>query len=117
MKKALGMSTGPTANSAQAGYHTGGKSGNRSRGPKATSSSGQDSYYKLEEDGMAMKDLKSSESTEHLRDDQQGTKLAVSAGAAAITRTTHITVTEDSRSTSDGGSNPDMHMYNQQKAP
>ncbi|KAL2174431.1 uncharacterized protein P884DRAFT_314774 [Thermothelomyces heterothallicus CBS 202.75] len=116
MKKALGMSTGPTANSAQAGYHTGGKSGSRSRGPKVTSSSAQDSYYKLEEDGMAMKDLKS-ESTEHLREDQQGGKLAGPRGAAAITRTTHIMVTEDQRSTSDGGSNPDMNMYNQQKAP
>jgi hypothetical protein len=116
MKKVLGMSTGPTANSAGAGYHTGGKSGNRSRGPKATSSSVQDSYYKLEEDGLAMKDLKS-ESTEHLREDQQPGKLAVPTGAAAITRTTHIVVTEDSRSTSDGGSNPDMYMTGQQKAP
>ncbi|KAL2016751.1 hypothetical protein VTK56DRAFT_3099 [Thermocarpiscus australiensis] len=117
IKKALGMSTGPTADSGKPGYHTGGKSGSRSRGPKAGSSSAQDSYYKLEEDGLAMKDLKSSESTEHLRDDQHGAKLTTTARAAAITRTTQITVTEDSRSTSDGGSNHDMHMYHNQKMP
>ncbi|GAB1319644.1 hypothetical protein MFIFM68171_09854 [Madurella fahalii] len=106
IKKALGMSTGPTANSAKADYFAGGGSGSRSRGPGG-SSTAPDSYHKLEEDGVAMDNLKSSESTEHLHGHGKLTTAPV------ITRTTQITVMEDSRSTSDGASNLDMHMYHQ----
>lgn len=72
---------------------------------------------------MAMDSLKPSESTERLRDDRQHHHhpqgklgMPTPANGVAITRTTHITVTEDSRSTSDGDSSHDRHMYNQ-KAP
>lgn len=128
IKRALGMPTGgPTGDSggAAGGYRVGGGSGGaRSRGPGGSSISGTgpDSYYKLEEDGgiaagaVAMGDLKASESTEHLRDNpgKPAGTAPVPVAAATITRTTHIAVTEDSRSTSDGGSsNHDMHLYKQ----
>lgn len=106
MKKALGLSSGPTANSGKGGYYPDGRSGGRSHGP-GVSSTGPDSYHKLEEDGVIMDNLKSTDSTEHLRD------YTKESATAAITRTTHFTVTEDYRSTSDGASSHAMDMQNQ----
>jgi len=121
VKKVLGMSTGPSAGTpGKPGYYASGGSGSRGpRGPGSNltnlSGTGPDSYYKLGEDGVPMGTLTSSESTEHLRDDNRDDsgKLSAAAHNAAITRTTHIAVTEDSRSTSDGGSNIDMQLYKQ----
>ncbi|KAK4033182.1 hypothetical protein C8A01DRAFT_50195 [Parachaetomium inaequale] len=118
IKQALGMSTGPSAGTpGKPGYYANGGSGSRGpRGPGSKlSGTGPDSYYKLGEDGVPMGTLTSSESTEHLRDDNRdhAGKLGAAAHNAAITRTTHIAVTEDSRSASDGGSNIDMQLYKQ----
>lgn len=50
------------------------------------------SYYKLDEDGVPLENMKGTESTEHLRDN---------APDDAIVRTTRITVTNDTHSSSE----------------
>ncbi|PTB69582.1 hypothetical protein BBK36DRAFT_1138006 [Trichoderma citrinoviride] len=65
-------------------------------GNTKTSVSANKDYYQLEEEGVHMKNL--SESTEHLHAGSHG---------AAITRTTRVTVTNDSRSISDSDSKND----------
>lgn len=81
-------------------FHSGSKSNmgskngfSRGGGTTKTSVSANKDYYQLEEEGMNMKNL--SESTEHLHQ------------SSAITRTTRVTVTNDSRSISDSDSKND----------
>ena len=90
IKKGTGMlhSSGKS-NHVSSGYARGGGT------TKASVSANKD-YYQLEEEGMNMKNL--SESTEHLHHGSH---------ALAITRTTRVTVVNDSRSVSDSDSKND----------
>ncbi|KAL5090984.1 hypothetical protein J3E68DRAFT_441961 [Trichoderma sp. SZMC 28012] len=84
LKKGTSMfHSGSKSNGGSNGYARGG-------GTTKTSVSANKDYYQLEEDGLHMKNL--SESTEQLH---QGVH------SSAITRTTRVTVTNDSRSISD----------------
>ncbi|KAF3077642.1 hypothetical protein CFAM422_000185 [Trichoderma lentiforme] len=90
IKKGTGMlHSGGRSNQVSSGYARGG-------GTTKTSVSANKDYYQLEEEGMNMKNL--SESTEHLHHGSHG---------PAITRTTRVTVTNDSRSVSDSDSKND----------
>ncbi|KAL7937156.1 hypothetical protein V8C35DRAFT_216624 [Trichoderma chlorosporum] len=90
IKKGTSMfGSGSKSNQASNGYARGG-------GTTKTSVSANKDYYQLDEDGVNMKNL--SESTEHLHQGSQG---------AAITRTTRVTVTNDSRSLSDSDTKND----------
>ncbi|KAK4145172.1 uncharacterized protein C8A04DRAFT_36085 [Dichotomopilus funicola] len=120
VRRALGMPTGPTAGSGMPNGDSSGASGrNRSR-PAATDANstmtgGGDSYYKLDEESVGMDDLKSSDSTEHLRDNHHNNKIT---SGAVITRTTQFTVSEGFRSTSEADSNDGSHLYTKkQRAP
>ncbi|KAK1254816.1 hypothetical protein MKX08_008811 [Trichoderma sp. CBMAI-0020] len=87
IKKGTGiLHSGGRSNQVSSGYGRGG-------GTTKTSVSANKDYYQLEEEGMNMKNL--SESTEHLHHGSH---------APAITRTTRVTVTNDSRSVSDSDS-------------
>ncbi|RFU73359.1 integral membrane pth11 [Trichoderma arundinaceum] len=89
IKKGTGMmGSSSKSNQASNSYARGG-------GNTKTSVSANKDYYKLEEEGLHMKNL--SESTERLHAD----------AGATITRTTRVTVTNDSRSFSDNGSKND----------
>jgi hypothetical protein len=68
----------------------------RGGGNIKTSVSANKDYYQLEEEGLQMKNL--SESTERLHNSTHG---------PAITRTTQVTITNDSHSVSDDGSKND----------
>lgn len=81
IKRGLGMKTGTKSskNTDRYGASTTGKGTNTTN-----------NYYKLDEDGVPMDDVKRTESTERLNDEG---KLGTN-----IVRTTRITVTQDSRS-------------------
>lgn len=85
IKRAFGMKTTTTKTPSNA--KSGQFSSNVSHGKSVTATS--KSYYKLDEDGIPM-DPVESESTEQLHKAQ--------LGGAGITRTTQITVIQDSRS-------------------
>jgi len=97
IRKAFGMTrTGRTNQSGGYGdttkkSGTGLASGNRGAIPTTASNA----YYKLDEDGMPLGDLKSSESTEYLRHEDDKTHAsAAPAGRGRILRTTQIAVDE-----------------------
>ncbi|UKZ46291.1 hypothetical protein TrVGV298_000492 [Trichoderma virens] len=90
IKKGTGLfQSSGKSNQGSNGYARGG-------GTTKTSVSANKDYYQLEEDGVRMKNL--SESTEQLHHGAHG---------PAITRTTRVTVTNDSRSISDSDSKND----------
>ncbi|RYP79655.1 hypothetical protein DL770_006575 [Monosporascus sp. CRB-9-2] len=94
IKRAFGMKTNTNSSKQLEHYGT----GSLSHGKMATTASS--AYYKLDEDGLPLKNLKS-ESTENLHNNNSN---------AGIVLTTRITVnTQDTRSVSDTGSH-DMHM-------
>jgi hypothetical protein len=90
IKRVFGMSTAPTNPSAPDRY---GKSSTKG---SQLSSTGAKSYYKLDEDGVPLKNLKGSESTEYLRENTNA-----ASNGHGITRTTQIKITQDNRSVSD----------------
>lgn len=85
IKRAFGMKT--TTTKTPSNSKSGQFSSNVSHGKSVTATS--KSYYKLDEDGIPMEPVES-ESTEHLH--------KAKLGGAAITRTTQITISQDSRS-------------------
>jgi len=94
IKRGLGMKS-TKANSSHNWNRYGSGPSNHSKAMKTTN----DAYYELDEEGVPMKDIKRSESTEHLQN---------AAPTDGIVRTTRIAVTQNSPSVSDGGSN---NMY------
>lgn len=93
VKRAFGMQTTKKGTNSKLDQY----STSMSHGKSVTNTT--NAYYKLDEDGIPMGDVKS-ESTEHLNNDKLNT---------GITRTTRITITQDNRSVSETGSN-DMPM-------
>lgn len=94
LKMMLGLSVRSTA---------GGQSNQNTRGADShhqLSKTGMatEAYVQIGEDGIAMSDVEKSESQERLQDGQLKTLNAVQI---QVTRTTHVTVTSDSRSGSD----------------
>lgn len=96
MKKAFGMGT-TTKPSGRSDYYANGTMPH-SKGTTTTSNA----YYKLDEDGVPLQNMKGSESTENLNAKQSN---------AGIVLTTRIEVnTQDNNSVSDGGSHDNVHM-------
>lgn len=89
IKRAFGMKTTKQGTNSKLDQY----SGSMSHTAKSVTNT-TNAYYKLDEDGIPMGDVKS-ESTEHLNDKHN----------AGITRTTRITITQDNRSVSETGSN------------
>lgn len=87
IKRAFGMKTTTTGKSGGSTAKSGQFSSNLSHGKSVATTS--KSYYKLDEDGIPMEPVET-ESTEHLH--------KAKIGGAGITRTTQITVSQDSRS-------------------
>lgn len=83
IKRVFGMKTTTTKTPSNS------KSGQISSNISHAKSETSKSYYKLDEDGIPMEPVES-ESTEHLH--------KAKLGGAAITRTTQITISQDSRS-------------------
>ena len=100
IKKSLGLTKTGRTNQSSSGYGDASKkggsvlaSGNRGHPVPVP---GSNVYYKLDEDGVPMGDLKHSESTEYLREEERKAQQAAAAsgGRGYITRTTRVEVDE-----------------------
>jgi hypothetical protein len=114
IKKGLGLTrTGNTPNRGGGYGDTTRKGGSVlasvNRGGAMPTATGN-AYYKLDEDGMPLADLKGSESTEYLRYEEEKARSAAPPGRGQILRTTQIMVDE---SVDDGYGRRDAHNKQQ----